>query len=103
MDRRSRRQAYVFWAVVLVSLVDLAAMGVDFYLDREIHLVPFLVANLIVIVFAASLYATRSRALSELQSSEERYRLLMEEASDPIFITDLSAVIVSVNRRAAEL
>lgn len=50
------------------------------------------------------LYVTRSRALRSLAKTTERYRILMEEASDPIFVSELrSRRFVDVNRRAVLL
>ena len=45
----------------------------------------------------------RSRALTRLQTSEERYRLLFEGASDPIFVGDADGVLTAVNPAACRL
>jgi PAS domain S-box-containing protein len=46
-------------------------------------------------------YAVRLEA--QVRSSQDKYRHLMEQANDAIFVLDLDGVVLEANRRAAEL
>lgn len=101
MGRWARWQPYLFWTCALATLAALLWLTIDYYGDP--HHTWMLVAIGVLLLSTSVLYATRSRLVHALRESEKRHRLLMEEASDPIFMTDLLGGIVGVNRRAMEL
>jgi len=104
MGRWARWQVYLFWAAITVSLLGLAPMGIDLYLDRELHLAPLLLGNAVLIACASALYTARSRALDRLRETARSHRLVTEEASDPIFLTDYHTThFLDANRRACAL
>ena len=104
MTRSGRWQDYLFWTFIAGSLLSLGVVGVDLYQDRESHLAPFLVADVLLIALVSALYVARSRTAGLVHQSEARYRLMMDEASDPIFVSNLvTRELVSANRRALEL
>lgn len=104
MDRWSRWQVYLFWGSMAAVMGALGTLAVLEASEGLWHHVWLVVPPVLLVPFSAYLYVERARSLASLKDSERRYRLLTEEASDPIFVSDLSTRgFVDVNRRALTL
>ena len=103
MGRWARLQSYLFWACAVATGAVVVKIVIDDLRQGEQHHMPMLGGIAILLMSTSVLYATRSRLVASLRESQGRHRLLMDEASDPIFMTDLFGGIVGVNRRAVEL
>ena len=77
------------------SAVEGLAAGADDYLEA-----PF---DPMLLVAKAARLVERKRSLDALVESENRYRMLMEQASDGIFILDRGGRFIEVNSRACEM
>ena len=102
MGRWARSQSYLFWACAVGALTVIVWMAIDFY-GHDPHHTWMLIVIGVLFLATLALYATKSRLIHSLRQSQERYRLFMDEASDPIINTDLLGVVISINRRAMEL
>lgn len=101
MDRRSRWRVYPFWASVVLASAAMVAMAV---VDGDLHHIIYLVPALVFLSVSAVLYRERAKSVDSLRESESRLRLFIEEASDAIFVADLTTNrFVGANRMAAAL
>lgn len=104
MERWAKWQVYLFWASIVVATAAVASVAVIEASEGEWHHVALLAPAVLAIPFSGSMYLARAKSVVELQAREARLRLLIEEASDPIFISDATtARLAAVNRRALTL
>jgi PAS domain S-box-containing protein len=98
------RKIYLFWvSAALASAAILAAIATDVRAG-ELHHVIYLTPALLFLAASAFLYRERAKTLASTRASLERTRLLIDEASDAIFVSDLeSRRFVAVNRLAEAL
>lgn len=104
MERWARWQVYLFWvslAVAAIAVSSAAAVGAS---EGRWHHLALLAPALVAIPFSGLMYRRRVSSVAELRAREARLRLLIEEASDPIFISDAAtARLIAANRRATVL
>lgn len=103
MGGLSRRQLSIITATALSAAVVLVVMFVHEIRTRDyFDLVPLTFLTFVLGV-ASFLYIRRSVAMVELRESEDRYRLIVDNATDAIFITTRDGRYLDVNEAAARL
>jgi PAS domain S-box-containing protein len=104
MDRWSRWRVYLFWASVAGASVAVIAVGILEVARGDRHHAVYLAPALIFVAASALFYRDRAKSIGSLSENEARLRLLIEEASDAIFVSEIdSRRFVEVNRMATEL
>ena len=104
MDRWSGWRSYLFWASVAGGAVAVITVGILEVTRGDWQRAAYLAPALIFVTASALLYRERAKSIGSLRENEARLRLLIEEASDAIFVADLSTDrFVGVNRMAAAL
>jgi PAS domain S-box-containing protein len=94
---------YLFWGCVAggVGVIVWFMVGAIKYGDMRYVLGD--AALLFLYTVAAGLYLKKTLAVNALRAGEMRYRLLMEGASDAIFVTDVDGNYLDVNLSACEM
>ena len=98
------RKIYVFWAsAALAAAAILYVIASDLRVG-DWHHVAYLTPALLFLSVSASLYRARMKSMVAIRANLERTRLLIEEASDAIFVSHIdSRLFVAVNRLAEML
>ena len=98
------RKIYLFWAsAALASAAIVYVIAADIRAGDWYH-VAYLAPALLFLSVSASLYRSRMRSMAAIRANLDRTRLLIEEASDAIFVSDIdSRLFVAVNRLAEKL
>ena len=104
MGRWAKWQVHLFWASTTTAMVATFIYVVVELIGNELHHALFGIPIFFLTAFSAFLYVERAKVTSSLTESEARYRVLMEEASDPIFVTNAQdQSFVAANKRGYRL
>lgn len=103
MGGLSRRQIFLFALTFMIGGGLVLWMTFDAIRMGEAELVTGCLALLVLFGVASFLYIRRSIAMAELRESEARYRLLVDNATDAIFVSTPDGRIVDANEAAVTL
>lgn len=104
MDRWSGWKVYLFWASVAGAAAAVVAIAIPEISRGNWRHAAYLTPALVLLVASVIFYRERSRSMGVLRERESRLRLLIEEASDAIFVSELGTDrFVGANRMAAAL
>lgn len=104
MGRWSGWKVYLFWVSVAGAAAAVVAIAIPEISRGNWRHAAYLTPALVLLVASVIFYRERSRSMGFLRERESRLRLLIEEASDAIFVSDIdSRRFVDVNRMATVL
>ena len=104
MDPWARRKIYLFWASAALASAAILDVIVTDVREGNWHHTAYLAPALLFLGVSAFLYRERAKTLTATRARESSLRLLIEEASDAIFVSEIgSRRLVAVNRQAEEL
>lgn len=104
MGRWARWQVNLFWVSLAGAGAGILGLAMVEVADGQWRHVAFLIPALVLIPICAFLYRQLSGSLASLNDKEAWLRLLAEEASDAIFVSDLATRrFVAANRMATAL
>jgi PAS domain S-box-containing protein len=98
-----RRKLLTYWALNALASLAVVWLAIDVFMEK--HVLELAALALVTgLLFTASIFYARATSQTDrVREEESRRRLLMDQASDAIFISDLDGRFVEVNAEACRL